>query len=466
MSQSACVALSPRAVSPVRSPTILRVSAGPFVTPPSARAAWSTSPVVEPATPPRISALAARRCVVASLAPAAASCWVASLDRFGSPVTQAANHASEDEVAQPEVVRLDADLLPPPLERSPVGGEAAQSAAAGAEPRRALLASSALRRPPPLVSSTPPRSRSSSDTVSLEESPASRLKKVVRLPPEERSTPSAMPQKIVPVTLHIYDVAGGTQMKVLNRVMGMWGSGAFHAGIEVYGREFSFFNEEGVASCVPMECEGHAYAESVLMGYTAATKEQVCELLMSLKPDWQGNMYNILSKNCCHFSDEFCRRLTGATLPSRVKSLAAFGNAVVTKTEGLVMAMGQEKANARRFVEGITGNFITGGSVSQAPPVVGQGVFHRWHSTRATTVASGQENRGADLDDEEDDDFTRGVVATRSQPNTPLPSPTFKMGNRPTSLSMCSLDSRISREDSEDFMAVLQSVRGKAILKL
>ena len=83
------------------------------------------------------------------------------------------------------------------------------------------------------------------------------------------------------VKLHVYHVSlrsivSGLNMVLPRSVMG----GAYHAGIEVDGLEWSFGSleepgETGVSECAPMMNAYHRYSECIELGPTALTAEQV-----------------------------------------------------------------------------------------------------------------------------------------------------------------------------------------------
>jgi len=135
-----------------------------------------------------------------------------------------------------------------------------------------------------------------------------------------------------PVILHIYD-AGGTEMvKNVNTLLRAVGTGAFHTGVELYGKEWSFgFTNDGssgIFSCPPRSCKTHRYREAVPMGETPMSQMEVEDLLMQLASDWRGGHYDVLRRNCTHFSEEFCRRLGVGPLPHWVGNIVLAGRTV------------------------------------------------------------------------------------------------------------------------------------------
>mmetsp|Transcript_36369 Transcript_36369/g.93774 ORF Transcript_36369/g.93774 Transcript_36369/m.93774 type:complete len:233 (-) Transcript_36369:215-913(-) len=137
----------------------------------------------------------------------------------------------------------------------------------------------------------------------------------------------------VPVLVHIYDLGTSGEGQALNTVLRLLGTGAFHCGVEVYGKEWSFRGRRtagtGVFCTRPRNCEGHTYSETVTMGETMMSEADIKKLLAILEREWPGSSYQTLRQNCCHFSTKFCKLLGVGELPSWVTNLAASGAALV-----------------------------------------------------------------------------------------------------------------------------------------
>lgn len=117
----------------------------------------------------------------------------------------------------------------------------------------------------------------------------------------------------------------------MNAILNTMGTGAFHCGVEVHGREWSFQctpQGTGVFSCSPRRCHAHSYRTSVDMGKTWLTEREVSLLVEWMRGEWPGHSYDMLTRNCCHFSDELCRRLNVGPIPLWTTSLAGAGAAV------------------------------------------------------------------------------------------------------------------------------------------
>lgn len=131
----------------------------------------------------------------------------------------------------------------------------------------------------------------------------------------------------VEVTMNVYDVGLKVSVQTLNGVLHMLGNGAYHVAVQVYGLEWSFGSCEedtGVFRSVPRECQDHHYRSSQVLGTVQKTRRDVEELLQAMSAEWQGEDYDLLHKNCCHFSDALSQKLGSGPLPSWVLSTASW----------------------------------------------------------------------------------------------------------------------------------------------
>lgn len=130
------------------------------------------------------------------------------------------------------------------------------------------------------------------------------------------------------VRLHVYDVGTASSVRRANKLFRKLGTGAFHAGVEVYGGEYSFGacdEGTGVFVCRPKGCEGHHYREALGMGPTSKTMHEVVDILQDVSRRWQGCEYDLLRHNCTHFCQDFLEELEVAEMPPWVLNLAAAG---------------------------------------------------------------------------------------------------------------------------------------------
>jgi len=144
---------------------------------------------------------------------------------------------------------------------------------------------------------------------------------------------SQVPQVPVPVMLHIYNIGTSGLGQTLNRLLRPMGTGMFHCGVEIYNCEWSYSDTttgmgDGVFCSRPRSCEGHSYYESLNMGRTGTSEQEVLRLIQLLKKEWPVETYDTLSHNCCHFSNELCQRLGVGSIPPWVMNLAGAGAAI------------------------------------------------------------------------------------------------------------------------------------------
>jgi len=124
------------------------------------------------------------------------------------------------------------------------------------------------------------------------------------------------------VVLNVYDLS--SDLAAGNWYAYWCGVGVFHAGVEVYGVEYAYGGHDadvsGIFATEPRDAPGQAvYRESVDMGCTDLTPEEVHQLVLALGRDWyKGNRYHLLQRNCNHFASDLCKHLVGAPAPSWV----------------------------------------------------------------------------------------------------------------------------------------------------
>lgn len=105
------------------------------------------------------------------------------------------------------------------------------------------------------------------------------------------------------------------------------GVGIFHSGLEVYGVEYAYGGHEydvsGVFATNPKDAPGPVlFRESVLVGYTSMSPQHVQQAVQEMGEQYKGNAYHLLQRNCNHFSNDLCRKLTGKEAPLWINRLA------------------------------------------------------------------------------------------------------------------------------------------------
>ncbi|KAF6171238.1 hypothetical protein GIB67_036906 [Kingdonia uniflora] len=123
-----------------------------------------------------------------------------------------------------------------------------------------------------------------------------------------------------PVYLNVYDITA-------KNTYGYWlGLGIYHSGFEVYGVEWAFGgrdeHESGIFEDMPKKFTGFKFRRSIMIGRTNLDLNGVRALIQKMGEEYMANTYNLLTKNCNHFSNDACVRLTGKSVPNWVNRLA------------------------------------------------------------------------------------------------------------------------------------------------
>ena len=177
------------------------------------------------------------------------------------------------------------------------------------------------------------------------------------------------------VTVHVYRLIGDTNVSSL---MDSAGFGAFHSGVEVGGREYSFGGggDDGAGSMqtasatgvwsqpprqLPPSFTGASYKESVAVGVAVLTPAELKSVLSRLRREWPGAEHDLLRRNCNHFTAAACAALGVEAPPQYINRLANAGAraagtvASMARTAGTVMSMmGGLAAMARTMADGAT----------------------------------------------------------------------------------------------------------------
>merc|ERR1712183_570514 len=126
-------------------------------------------------------------------------------------------------------------------------------------------------------------------------------------------------------------------LRGLNSILGSSGSGAFHVGVEVYGREWTYGCEggggkavqyprynvlSGISVCPPRNCGLHLYRESLPMGPTRISEGDLHHKLCKMSLYWKAGNYDLTRNNCLNFADTLLKELGVPGLPPWVARLA------------------------------------------------------------------------------------------------------------------------------------------------
>lgn len=143
------------------------------------------------------------------------------------------------------------------------------------------------------------------------------MKMLCRMIPKKKKTGA------VPVYLNVYDLTP------INGYAYWLGLGVYHSGVQVHGVEYAFgahdHSTTGVFEVEPKQCPGFTFRKSISIGRTDLGAKEVRALIEKLSKEYLGNTYHLISKNCNHFCNDLCIRLTAKPIPSWVNRLARLG---------------------------------------------------------------------------------------------------------------------------------------------
>jgi deubiquitinase DESI2 len=107
-----------------------------------------------------------------------------------------------------------------------------------------------------------------------------------------------------------------------------------HSGVVVDGKEYAFggHDQPGVSGVYwtkpKTEPPGGTFKCEILHGFTFAPQAEIDTIIRDVSDEFQGTVYNILTKNCNHFTSRLCHRLTGQAAPGWLNRAASVGVAL------------------------------------------------------------------------------------------------------------------------------------------
>ncbi|KAJ7532087.1 hypothetical protein O6H91_14G071700 [Diphasiastrum complanatum] len=148
---------------------------------------------------------------------------------------------------------------------------------------------------------------------------------------------------LVPMYLNVYDLTP------MNGYMYRFGIGIFHSGIEAHGVEYGYgahdYPTSGVFEVEPRSCPGFTFRRSIMLGTTELNPSQFREFIEHLASDYNGDSYHLIAKNCNHFTNDVCLRLTGSGIPGWVNRLAQLENGVEAWSNSNLMEIEDKQDN-------------------------------------------------------------------------------------------------------------------------
>ncbi|KAI0436245.1 PPPDE putative peptidase domain-containing protein [Xylaria telfairii] len=140
-----------------------------------------------------------------------------------------------------------------------------------------------------------------------------------------RSTLSLTRTEII---INVYDLLSPGRLSSL-----LWtvGTSLLHSGVVINGKEYAYGGHDrrgvtGVYWTQPKnEPPGGTFRLEILQGFTFATQVEIDTIIQRASAEFDGSAYNILTRNCNHFTSYLCQKLTGRPGPSWLNRAASIG---------------------------------------------------------------------------------------------------------------------------------------------
>ncbi|KAF2970638.1 hypothetical protein GQX73_g2945 [Xylaria multiplex] len=143
-----------------------------------------------------------------------------------------------------------------------------------------------------------------------------------------RSTLSLTRTEIV---INVYDLLSPGR---LSSVLWTVGTSLLHSGVVINGKEYAYGGHDrrgatGVYWTQPKtEPPGGTFRTEILQGFTFATQAEIDSIIHRASLEFDGSAYNILTRNCNHFTSYLCQKLTGRPGPPWLNRAASIGVAL------------------------------------------------------------------------------------------------------------------------------------------
>ncbi|GAB0135079.1 hypothetical protein EsDP_00003430 [Epichloe bromicola] len=133
------------------------------------------------------------------------------------------------------------------------------------------------------------------------------------------------------IKIHVYDLLPPGR---LSSVLWSIGASLLHSGVVINGKEYAYGGHDkrgvtGVYWTKPkIEPPGGTFRCELLHGFTLATQDEIDSALRAASAEFLGTSYNLLTRNCNHFTSYLCQKLTSTPGPGWLNRAASIGVAL------------------------------------------------------------------------------------------------------------------------------------------
>ncbi|PSR77875.1 PPPDE putative peptidase domain-domain-containing protein [Coniella lustricola] len=150
-------------------------------------------------------------------------------------------------------------------------------------------------------------------------------------PRSTRSHRSTLSLQKTEIIINAYDLLPPGKLTTL-----LWtvGSSLLHSGVVINGKEYAYGGHDkrgvtGVYWTKPRTLPpGGTFRQEILHGFTLSPQTEIDAIIHEVSNEFQGTAYNLLTKNCNHFTSYLCQRLTGRSGPGWLNRAASIGVAL------------------------------------------------------------------------------------------------------------------------------------------
>ncbi|KAL2169918.1 hypothetical protein VTG60DRAFT_5462 [Thermothelomyces hinnuleus] len=146
-----------------------------------------------------------------------------------------------------------------------------------------------------------------------------------------RSHRSTLSLQKTEILINIYDLLPPGRISTI-----LWhmGTSLLHSGVVINGKEYAYGGHDrrgltGVYWTKPRTCPpGGTFRCEYLHGFTLAPQNEIDAIIREASEEFLGTSYNLLTRNCNHFTSFLCERLTGEPAPRFLNRAASIGVAL------------------------------------------------------------------------------------------------------------------------------------------
>lgn len=155
------------------------------------------------------------------------------------------------------------------------------------------------------------------------------------MPPQKPNRPtrpshrsSASISSKTEIIINVYDLLPPGR---LSSALWMCGTSLLHSGVVINGKEYAYGGHDrrgvtGVYWTKPQtEPPGGVFKCEILHGFTYIPQNDIDAIIRDVSEQFCGTAYNLLTRNCNHFTSYMCQRLTDRPGPGWLNRAASIG---------------------------------------------------------------------------------------------------------------------------------------------